>query len=407
MSSKPAMNRWGGLSAMLALLCVPAHLLAQDGQSRQANATTTASQWVAADSNHKSPSNVLPAEEWRRIDSAVDRGLAFLATQQQPDGSFPTLPYAQPAVTSLCVLAFMTHGHTPGSGPYGEQLNRAVKFILNCQKPSGLIMLVGSDEPKIERNVEHVVGVAGAYDHAISSLTLSEYYGMNPAKNVGRLQNVINKSLRASLEMQRWSKKLRADKGGWRYIKEYGQNDSDLSVTGWQLMFLRSARNAGFDVPEQAIADAVAYIRRTYRENYGAFNYTAGRSDVRSRGMSGAGILALGHAGFHNSTEAKRVAQELLGYSFEIYNDNQPFPKRDRYHYSLFMCCQGMYQMGSPYWEQFFPRTVRVVLAHQQSNGSWDAESFARDRRYGNAYTTALVILAMGAPNQLLPVFQR
>ena len=45
------------------------------------------------------------------------------------------------------------------------------------------------------------------------------------------------------------------------------ESDSDLSVTGWHLMFLRSARNAGFDVPDRAIADAVAYIRRTFSES--------------------------------------------------------------------------------------------------------------------------------------------
>src|SRR5258705_810384 len=352
------------------------------------------------------PREVLSDQEWRKVDQSVDRGLTFLAAQQQQNGSFPTLPYAQPAVTSLCVLAFMAHGHNPGTGPYGEKLSRAVKFIAECQKPNGLIMLVGSDEPQISRNVEHVVGVAGTYDHAISSLTLAELYGMNQSKNVAHLQNVINKSLRVSLEIQRWPKKIPADKVGWRYINEYGQNDSDLSVTGWHLMFLRSARNAGFSVPEQAITDAVAYIRRTYKEDYGAFNYTTSRSDVRSRGMIGAGILALGHAGFHNSKEAKQAAESLLRYSFDVYNDNNPFPKRDRYHYSLFMCCQGMYQMGSPYWQQFFPRTIRAVLAHQQPDGSWDAESFQRDRRYGNSYTTALVVLAVGAPNQLLPIFQ-
>jgi hypothetical protein len=365
------------------------------------------SQRTAAAHAGDTPREVLSDQEWRTVDQSVDRGLTFLAAQQQPDGSFPTLPYAQPAVTSLCVLAFVAHGHNPGTGPYGEQLSRAVKFIAECQKPNGLIMLVGSDEPQISRKVEHVVGVAGTYDHAISSLTLAELYGMNQSKNVAHLQNVINKSLRVSLEIQRWPKKIPADKGGWRYINEYGQNDSDLSVTGWHLMFLRSARNAGFSVPEQAITDAVAYIRRTYKEDYGAFNYTTSRSDVRSRGMIGAGILALGHAGFHNSAEAKQAAETLLSYSFDVYNDNNPFPKRDRYHYSLFMCCQGMYQMGSPYWEQFFPRTIRTVLAHQQPDGSWDAESFQRDRRYGNSYTTALVILAAGAPNQLLPVFQR
>ncbi|HVT30600.1 MAG TPA: hypothetical protein VHE81_21510 [Lacipirellulaceae bacterium] len=100
------------------------------------------------------------------------------------------------------------------------------------------------------------------------------------------------------------------------------------------------------------------------------------------------------------------AAEDVLSCSFEVYNSDGGF-KRDRYHYSLFMCCQGMYPMGNPYWEQFLPRTIRAVLNHQQRDGSWKAESNQRDRRYGNAYTTALVVLALGAPNQLLPIFQR
>src|SRR3954452_994511 len=74
---------------------------------------------------------VLSASEWRRLDSAVDRALAWLAAQQQPDGSFPTLTQGQPGVTSLCVLAFMEHGHIPGDGPYGEQLEMATKYIVS------------------------------------------------------------------------------------------------------------------------------------------------------------------------------------------------------------------------------------------------------------------------------------
>ena len=66
-----------------------------------------------------------------------------------------------------------------------------------------------------------------------------------------------------------------------------------------------------------------------------------------------------------------------------------------------------MYQMGSPYWEKFFPHTVAALLANQQADGSWDAESLQRDRPFGNSYTTALVVLSLGAPNQFLPVFQR
>ena len=171
--------------------------------------TVTAPNLVTDKSTDNAPGNVLPEDEWRRVDSAIDRGLAFLASQQQPDGSFPTHPDAQPGVTSLCVLAFMAHGHTPGTGPYGERLSRAVKYIADCQKPNGLIMLLGSDEPEIDRDIDHEVGVSGTYDHAISSLTLSELYGMNRQNNIANLQTRYRSSRSVRrLEIQRWPKDI-------------------------------------------------------------------------------------------------------------------------------------------------------------------------------------------------------
>jgi hypothetical protein len=122
--------------------------------------------------------------------------------------------------------------------------------------------------------------------------------------------------------------------------------------------------------------------------------------------MAGAGILALAHAGYHKSTEATRAGDWMLKHPFDPYNGNDN-SATDRYHYSLFNACQGMYQLGSPYWEKFFPRVVATMLAHQNPNGSWSAESLQRDRPFGNSYTTALSVLALGAPNQFLPVFQR
>jgi len=171
-------------------------------------------------------------------------------------------------------------------------------------------------------------------------------------------------------------------------------------------MFLRSARNAGFDVPKQAIDDAVTYVRNTFDKNFSTFSYTTRSSVPVSRAMASAGILALGHAGLHKSFEAQRSGQWLLQYNFASYNGNGGLP-RDHYHYSLFNCCQGVYQLGSPYWEQFFPPTVRTLLSNQQPNGSWEVERHFMDRPFGNSYSTALVVLSLGAPNQLLPIFQR
>src|SRR5260370_11708533 len=82
---------------------------------------------------------VLQPEKWQQVEKSVDRALSWMASQQAADGSFPTLPAGQPAVTSLSVMAFLSRGHQPGIGPYGHRLNRAIAFVLSCPLPSGLI----------------------------------------------------------------------------------------------------------------------------------------------------------------------------------------------------------------------------------------------------------------------------
>jgi hypothetical protein len=215
--------------------------------------------------------------------------------------------------------------------------------------------------------------------------------------------------------MQKWPKRREVDRGGWRYLNVTAEIsealDSDLSVTGWQLMFLRSAKNAGFDVPQEPIDEAIGFVRRCFIPKYGSFLLFTSESDHRTRGMAGAGILALAHSGMHDAPEARQAGDWLLRYSFSPYNAQETFGKSgwvdDRYHYSAFNCCQAMYQLGGHYWEEFFPPFVRTILASQRPDGSWEPESHSDDQIYGNAYTTALVLLSLGAPNQLLPVFQR
>jgi hypothetical protein len=366
----------------------------------------------AAKSNpdNDDPRKVLPKAEWRRVDDAVDRALTWLSRQQNADGSFPTIETGQPAVTSLCVMVFMAHGHLPSDGgPYGERLEHALQYVLDCQKQNGLIALKAPDAKEIIRAVDVEVGVTTAYNHAISSLTASEAFGVGVKSD--RLQKSIGRALKTTLEMQGWRKDQDDDKGGWRYVNEFDQWDSDLSLTGWELMFLRSARNAGFDVPDKSIDRAVAYIRRTFSNKLGTFRYIISPNDIHSRGMAGAGILAMAHAGFHNSEEAQKAGDWLLKQTFEPYNALEPYGQvgwlHDRYHYGVFYASQGTYQLGGRYWKEFFPRIVPILLKNQQADGSWDAESHGNDRRYGNAYTTALVLLSLGAPNQLLPIFQR
>jgi hypothetical protein len=361
------------------------------------------------------PDEVLTEAEWAAVDTAVQKGLAWLAKQQQRDGSFPTVPIGQPAITALCELAFLSHGHLPDEGEYGHQLTAAINYVTRCQKRNGLVALVGPLGPTISRQVSHEIGTTASYNHAIASLALSENYAMGGTKVAEQLDPVVSKAIEVTLEMQKWHKRRKVDEGGWRYLNVTAEIsealDSDLSATGWHLMFLRSAKNAGFDVPQQPIEDAVGFVRRCFIPRYETFVLFSSQSDHRTRGMAGAGILALAHSGMHDAPETRQAGDFILRYSFTDYNVQERFGKPgwvdDRYHYSAFNCCQAMYQLGGDYWREFFPPLARTLVASQNPDGSWDAESHTDDDMYGNAYTTALVLMSLGAPNQLLPIFQR
>src|SRR5207249_2887089 len=98
---------------------------------------------------------VLPPAKWLEVERCVDRALAWLASQQAKSGTFPTRPAAEPAVESLCTMAFLSRGHQPGNGPYGEHINRAIDFVLSCQMTNGLFSRQAFGPEHEDRRASH------------------------------------------------------------------------------------------------------------------------------------------------------------------------------------------------------------------------------------------------------------
>jgi hypothetical protein len=346
---------------------------------------------------------VLPAGKWKQVEGSVDRALAWMASRQDADGSFPTLPTGQPAVTSFCVLAFLSRGHQPGLGPYGQQLNRAIDFVISCQKPDGLFSYETPETQYISRHASHTA----AYNHAIAGLMLGEVYGHVTGQRARAARKAIEKALQFTRELQIRPKDHPLDKGGWRYF--WPKNpDSDLSVTAWQLMFLRSARNAEFAVPKAYVDEAMDFVRRCWDPKQGVFTYgrTAdGGFYESSRGLMGAGILSLSLAGQHQTSMALTAGDWLLAHPYK--NFGEPIGDNDRFFYSAYYCSQAAMQLGGRYWEGIFPPLAEAMLGAQSPDGSWPPEPNHGDAMYGNLYTTAMAVLSLTPPYQLLPVYQK
>jgi hypothetical protein len=381
----------------------------------------SASAMGAADSAVVPPAKplteALSAQNWRQVEDSVDRALAWLSSQQALDGSFPTLPQAQPAVTSLCVLAFLSRGHQPGLGPYGGVMEKGVDFVISCQRPDGLF----SYRPPGAVHVDNGASHTAVYNHAIAGLMLGEVYGHVTGARAGEVKEAMEKALLFTRDLQTRPKAFAGDKGGWRYLRlrmdpQTGAltADSDLSVTAWQLMFLRSARNAEFNVPQQYIDDAMEYVRRCWNEEEGVFYYAidgAGYGDIRTgRGMVAAGILSLALAGQHQTPIELAAGEWLLNHPFRGFGDLDG--RADRFFYTAYYTSQAAAQLGGRYWEGIFPPLEAAVLSGQSPDGSWPVEvghpeTGNRDWMFGNAYTSALAVLTLTPAFQLLPVYQR
>jgi hypothetical protein len=43
-----------------------------------------------------------------------------------------------PAITALCVMAFLSAGHVPGEGKYGGNIERGIKYVSDSQQQNGV-----------------------------------------------------------------------------------------------------------------------------------------------------------------------------------------------------------------------------------------------------------------------------
>jgi hypothetical protein len=236
---------------------------------------------------------------------------------------------------------------------------------------------------------------------------LGEVYGQVNGLRAKAVKQAIGKALQFTRQLQ-LRDKTPVDRGGWRYLRvKPGQPDSDLSITAWQLMFMRSARNAEFDIPQEYVDQAVAYVRHCWDEGSGRFLYVANVPGGYggSRGMVGAGIVSLSMAGQHQTPMALAAGDWLVAHPYRSFGE--VIGPYDRFFYSMHYCSQAAAQLGGRYWEKIFPPMVEVLLKAQTSEGSWPPEPAEEDDVFGSVLTSALAVLSLTPPYQLLPVYQR
>jgi hypothetical protein len=324
------------------------------------------------------PSARTPADP--AVESAIARGLAYLKTTQKPDGAWEASFGKATSVTSLAVMAYLSSGHMPGQpGPYREAVEKGIRFVVQSQKPNGLLVAATSHGPM--------------YCHGISTLMLAEVAGMLPDEPLAtEVRAALSKAIALILAAQDVRKDSH-NAGGWRY--QPGSRDSDLSVSGWQVMALRAAKSVGCVVPAENIDRAVDYLKRCAVRG-GGFSYQPGGGANNPR--TGVGILALELCGAHHTPEALAGADYLAR--------RPPRWGSEYFFYEVYYVPQALFQIGDAAFRAYQSRLLPLLLQHQDANGSWLSDD-GNDRSGGRDYCTAMAVLAMTVEFRFLPIYQR
>lgn len=316
------------------------------------------------------------------LDTSVQRALEFLAnTQNKSDGSWTAGRTGKNvAITSLAVMAFLSAGHVPGDGKYGSNIEMGIRWVLSMQQPNGVLANDAGHE---------------MYHHGIATLMLAEVCGMVDKELSKEVRRGVEKAITVILKAQRTDK---VHGGGWRYRVEHVAG-SDISVSGWQVMSLRAARNLGCDISGDVIEKAVDFIKRCQDGKTGGFRYMPFANVTTP--CTGTSVLALELCG----KDEHKSSPVMKGAAFLVRNENLPRWNSGHFFYGIYYGAQATFQVGGNFWSTYRSRLHQVLLKNQNSNGAWLGGGY--DSIYGPNYCTAMAILALTVEYRFLPIYQR
>lgn len=303
--------------------------------------------------------------------NAIRRGLEYLASRQNEDGSFGAGAYSRNvAVCGLCGMAFLSNGSSPGRGPFGRNINAVTEMILSRAEDSGFITYPG------------FVSRGPMYGHGFATMYLAEVYGMY---RESAIRDKLARAVRLIIDSQN-------EEGGWRY--EPRRADADISVTVCQVMALRAARNTGFFVPNETIDRAIEYITKSQNPN-GGFVYQLAVGGESAFARTAAAVVAMHSAGIYDSDEVRRGLKFLMQFAPRP----RSFGKERYYLYGHYYAAQAMWQAREN-WVDWYGGVRDAILPEQRPDGSW-FESISPE------YSTAMACLILQMPANYLPIFQR
>jgi hypothetical protein len=364
-------------------------------------------------------------------EQAIDLALTWLAQHQFANGGWsfdhrlgpcrgrcsnPGKPMAKAVngATGMALLPFIDHGNTHTSGPYRQNVAAGLQFLLGR---------IGNDGSLWENGgvmYSHALGMLafcedqriGKEAAALPVEQPTEQPAAPPNKNPGRASTSgsrANQKLKpaAPTPQQRKEQQQREaldkllplaaskslafslacqdpHRGGWRY--ETRHPDSDISVTGWQVMAFHSATAIDLPIPERASVGVTALLDSLQGPSGATYGYRRSPSEA-TPSLSAIGLLCRIYTGW-NRQQIVRGA-EILATVGPSENDM----------YFNYYATLVLHHCGGPQWDEW-NRKLRAYLIRTQSHnghetGSWSFAPNMSNAAGGRHFDTCMACLIL------------
>ena len=311
----------------------------------------------------------------RDVQQMYKKGLSFLQATQDARGTWPAGEGAGAGTTGLSLLACLASGADPNFGPYRQVIRKGLRHIIDVQS-----LVTGYIGPSM-------------YHHGFALLALCEAMGSvddtlvfdaDDPQEKRSLAQAVELAVRAALTAQKRNRHR-----AWRYSP--GANDADTSVSGAVMMGLLAARNAGIEVPDQNIDQALQYFVSMTAED-GTVGYVeSGASGGESIARSSITHLVLALA----KRSDLPAYQATLDYLVANLETKPSWPEYARYYQA-----QALFQSAPEQWRQWNRKLIAQSLQLQRPDGSFPGE-------VGITNSTSMSLLALALNFRFLPIYER
>jgi hypothetical protein len=312
----------------------------------------------------------------RDVREMYDRGLQYLATSQSEKGDWSGGGgESGPGVTGMALMVLLASGEDPNFGPYSNHVRRALRSIISAQ--------------------DSTTGIMGMsmYHHGFATLALAEAYGAVDDRSLwpdGKGPRSIGQALELAVRAAITSQKKNPN-SAWRYSPD--AQDADTSVSGAVFVGLLAARNAGIEVPDEAINKAITFYAQmtsasgevAYAGGMGGFGESLARSSIATLVFSVA-----------RRKDLKQFKATLDYLKQRIDQSGQQMWSEYAHYYEA----QALFQGDVAAWEKWNKLLVRQLKQAQAADGSFRGQ-------LGSSISTSLSLLALAVNFRFLPIYER